>query len=64
MTDNPATEERAAAEAAPAPWEFPESLERFREYIVNTGGNPAEELVRDLDAPGVQHLRYRVRSEG
>jgi hypothetical protein len=49
VSDNPATEEREAAEAAPDLWQFPASLEHFREFIVNTGGNPVEELIRDLD---------------
>lgn len=33
----------------PEPWALPAELERFREFLVNTGGNTAEELLQRLE---------------
>ncbi len=29
------------------PWQMPEWMEPYREFICNTGGNPIEELMND-----------------
>jgi hypothetical protein len=35
------------------PWTMPDWMEPFRELIVNTGGNPVEELVNDQHTTAV-----------